>query len=206
MSLEDIYTKIGSSKEALALKNEVANLVAAQGGKRVYGADDASIQAITAQIKNVDDLLTGGVGKIVGVVQGGGGIFLPDSLNVGKQDALAVAKNLVSNQTLQALADAKSKGVTFGALSEKEMSTVADAASRIAAKIKIDPETKEIIGFSGSESEFKKDLATIKTNLEKSIAGKTNTPETPEDKKANDIMTANSTVFKEQSKNNWLLP
>jgi len=36
-------------------------------------ADCASIQAINEQIKNVDDLLTGGVGKIVGVIQGGGG-------------------------------------------------------------------------------------------------------------------------------------
>lgn len=170
LSLEDIYTKIGSSKEALKLKNEVASLIAAQGGKRVYGADDNTIQAINSQIKNVDDLLKGDVGSIVGLVQGGLGV-LPDSMNIYKQDALAVAKNLTSNQTLQALADAKSKGITFGALSEKELSTIAESASRISAKLKMDKDGN-IIGFSGSEGEFKKDLKAIKAGLEKSIEGK----------------------------------
>lgn len=170
LSLEDIYTKIGSSKEALKLKNEVASLIASQGGKRVYGQDDATIQAITSQIKNVDDLLNGDVGSIVGLVQGGLAV-LPDSLNIYKQDALATAKNLTSNQTLQALADAKSKGITFGALSEKELSTIAESASRISAKLKMDKDGN-IIGFSGSEGEFKKDLKAIKAGLEKSIKGK----------------------------------
>lgn len=191
LSLEDIYTKIGSTKEALALKNEVSNLVASQGGKRVYGADDASIQAINAQIKNVNDLLNGGVGKVVGVIQGGAGVF-PDRLNVGKQDALAIAKNLVSNQTLQALADAKSKGITFGALSEGELGLVADSASRIAAKLKTD-EAGNIVGFTGSEKQFKADLQAIKTGLEKSITGKTQTT-SQEDSVADDIMKANSSV------------
>lgn len=171
LSLEDIYTKIGSSKEALKLKNEVAALVAAQGGKRVYGQDDATIQAITSQIKNVDDLLNGDVGSIVGLVQGGLGV-LPDSMNIYKQDALAVAKNLVSNQTLQSLADAKAKGITFGALSEAELNAVSNASGRIASKL-IKDKDGNVTGFSGSEGEFKKDLQTVKDGLQKSIAGKT---------------------------------
>lgn len=191
LSLEDIYTKIGSTKEALALKNEVSRLIAAQGGKRVYGLDDASIQAINAQIKNVDDLLTGGVGKIVGVVQGGAGVF-PDRLNVGKQDVLAIAKNLVSNQTLQALADAKSKGITFGALSEGELGLVGDAASRIAAKL-IKDKDGNITGFSGSEKQFKEDLQAVKTGLEKSIVTRTQVT-SQEDSVADDILRANSSV------------
>ncbi len=175
MSLEDIYTKIGSTKEAGVLKNEVARLVADQGGKRKYGADDASVQAIKSQIENVNTLLTGNKYKgIVGFVQGGLGI-VPDSLNVFKQDALATAKNLVSNQTLQALADAKSKGVTFGALSEGELGLVSDSASRVASKLIKDKEGN-ITGFSGSEGDFFKDLNTIKSGLEKSIESKTMTP------------------------------
>jgi len=171
MSLEDIYTKIGSSKEALALKNEVSRLVAEQGGKRVFGLDDASVQAINAQIKNVDDLLKGDVGSIVGFVQGGLGI-VPDKFNVYKQDALAIAKNLVSNQTLQALADAKSKGITFGALSEGELGLVADAAGRISSKL-IKDKDGNITGFSGSEGQFMSDLKLIKESLKKSIETKT---------------------------------
>lgn len=192
LSLEDIYTKIGSTKEALGLKNEVARLISAQGGKRVYGADDATVQAINAQVKNVNDLLNGDVGSIVGLVQGGLGV-LPDRMNIYKQDALAVAKNLVSNQTLQALADAKSKGITFGALSEKELGIVGESASRIAAKLKTDKDGN-ITGFSGSEAQFKEDLKAVRDGLQKSIATKTQSTQSKEDTTADDIMKANKTV------------
>ena len=184
LTADEIYTKIGSAKESIPLRNEVARLIAQQKGKRVYGADDASIQAINSQIKNVDDLLNGDVGSIVGLVQGGLGV-LPDNLNIYKQDALGIAKNLVSNQTLQALADAKSKGITFGALSERELTTVADAASSVAAKILKDKDGN-ITGFSGSQAQFKKDLQTIKDGLTKSIANKTKSVISPEDQSAID--------------------
>ena len=172
MSIEEIYAKIGSAKESLPLRNEVARLVGLQKGKRVYGADDASVQAIQSQIKNIDDLLESNqYKKIVGLIQGGAGIF-PDRWNVGKQDAIAIAKNLTSNQTLQALADAKSKGITFGALSEKELGVVAESASRIAAKLKED-KNKNVIGFTGSEKQFREDLETIKKGLQNAVASKT---------------------------------
>lgn len=200
LSLEDIYTKIGSSKEAGVLKNQVAQLVSAQGGKRKYGTDDASIQAINEQITNVNKLLNGDVGTIVGFVQGGLGV-VPDSANVYKQDALALAKNLVSNQTLQALADAKSKGVTFGALSEGELGLVGESASRIAAKLQKDKDGN-ITGFSGSEGEFIKDLKEVKKGLEKSIQGKTQSTQPNQSKAdsvADDILKAKSNVTIQQS-------
>lgn len=182
MSIEDIYSKIGSAKESLPLRSEVARLIAQQKGKRIYGADDASIQAIQSQITNIDDLLESGkYGKIVGLTQGGAGVF-PDRWNVGKQDVLAIAQNLTSNQTLQALADAKSKGITFGALSERELGVVAESASRIAAKLQTKKDKAgniTVTGFSGSEGEFEKDLRTIKRALEKSIASKTQATQTP---------------------------
>lgn len=173
MSLEDIYTKIGSSNDALPIKNELARLISEQGGKRIYGADDASIQAIQEQIKNINSLLqNNNYGSIVGRVQGGWGI-VPDKLNTGKQDMLAVAKNLVSNQTLQALAEAKSKGITFGALSEGELSTLANSASSISSKI-IKDKDGNVTGFTGSEDAFASDLRIIKEKMEKAIANKTN--------------------------------
>jgi murein DD-endopeptidase MepM/ murein hydrolase activator NlpD len=173
MSLEDIYTKIGSSNDALPIKNELARLISEQGGKRIYGADDASVQAIQEQIKNINSLLqNNNYGSIVGRVQGGWGI-VPDKLNTGKQDMLAVAKNLVSNQTLQALAEAKSKGITFGALSEGELSTLANSASSISSKI-IKDKDGNVTGFTGSEDAFASDLRIIKEKMEKAIANKTN--------------------------------
>lgn len=175
LELGDIYTKIGSSKSAEAIKNEFARLVAAQGGKRVLPMDDTQIAAINEQIKNVDDLLgkNGYNYKVISGASQGGFLGFGGRITGAKGDALAIAKNLVENQTLQSLADAKAKGITFGALSESELNTVASAASRIAAKIQRDPVTKEITGFSGSESGFKADLETIKTNLQKSIVKKT---------------------------------
>jgi len=172
LELGDIYSKIGSSKTAEKIKNEFAKLVSAQGGKRVFTMDDSQISSINEQIKNIDDLLKprgANLESISGLFRGG--IFR--GITRETEDALAIAKNLVTNQTLQSLADAKAKGVTFGALSEAELNTVASAASRVAARIETDPETKEIKGFSGSESAFKEDLKTIKTNLQKSITKKT---------------------------------
>lgn len=178
MSVEDIYTKIGSSKTAEVTKNELTKLIAAQGGKRVLTMDDAQVNGINEQIKNIDDLTKGSVGSIVGLVQGGLGIS-PDRLNTGKQDALAIASNLVANQTLQSLADAKAKGITFGALSEAELNAVASAASRVASKAIVDKETGKIKGFTGSEKEFIKDLNNIKAGLQKSIVKKTTSAASP---------------------------
>lgn len=175
LELGDIYTKIGSSKSAEKVKNEFANLVAAQGGKRVLTMDDTQIAAIDEQIKNIDDLLgvNGYNYKVIsGAIQGGAFGFGGKATGA-KGDALAMAKNLVENQTLQSLADAKARGITFGALSEAELNTVASAASRIAAKIQRDKDTKEITGFSGSESGFKDDLLKVKEGLENSKRKKT---------------------------------
>ena len=174
MSLEDIYTKIGSSKTAEVTKNQLSKLIAAQGGKRVLKMDDTQIAAINDQIKNINDLL-GDSGYNYKVISGaiqGGALGVGGRVTGAKGDALAIARNLVSNQTLQALADAKAKGVTFGALSEAELNAVANSASRIASKI-IKNEAGEITGFSGSEKGFKDDLLAIKKGLEKSVQAKT---------------------------------
>lgn len=176
MSLEDIYAKIGSSKTAEVVKNDLAKLISAQGGKRVIKMDDVMIASINDQIKNIDDLLgeSGYNYKVISGAVQGGALGVGARLTGAKGDALAMARNLVSNQTLQSLADAKAKGVTFGALSEAELNAVANAASRIASKI-IKDENGQIIGFSGSEAGFKADLLKVKEGLEKSIQVKTGT-------------------------------
>lgn len=174
MSLEDIYTKIGNSKAAESTKNQLAALIAAQGGKRIIPMDDAQIAAIDDQIKNIDDLLgkNGYNYKVISGISQGGALGVGGRITGAKGDALAIARNLVSNQTLQALADAKAKGVTFGALSEAELNAVANSASRIASKIIKDSEGN-ITGFSGSESGFKADLEKVKDGLVKAKTKKT---------------------------------
>ena len=188
LTADEIYTKIGSTKEGLRLKNEVAQLISKQGGKRVIPMDDAQITAIDDQIKNIDDLIKGDYNLISGPIQGG--VF--SRFTGAKGDALAIAKNIVSNQTLQALADAKAKGVTFGALSEAELNAVANSASRIASKI--EPDDKgNITGFSGTESEFKKDLQKVKDGLIKAKGNKTASSTTSKVDIANQILQAPDT-------------
>lgn len=175
LELGDIYTKIGSSKDAQKIKNEFAQLVAAQGGKRVLTMDDDQIAAIDAQIKNVNDLI-GGSGynyKVISGISQGGALGIGGRITGAKGDALSIAENLIANQTLQSLADAKAKGITFGALSGPELNAVASAASRVASKAIVDKETGKLTGFSGSETGLKKDLETIKEGLEKSKTKKT---------------------------------
>lgn len=174
MELNDIYSKIGTSKDAQKIKNEFSKLVAAQGGKRVIPMDDAQIAAIDDQIKNINDLLgeNGYNYKVISGLSQGGTLGIGARITGAKGDALAIARNLVSNQTLQALADAKAKGVTFGALSEAELNAVANSASRIASKIVKDKEGN-ITGFSGSESGFKSDLEKVRTGLINAKAKKT---------------------------------
>ena len=174
MSLEDIYSKIGSSKTAEVTKNQLASLIAAQGGKRVLTMDDSQVAAIDEQIKNINDLIgeNGYNYKVISGALQGGALGFGGLATGAKGDALAIARNLVSNQTLQSLADAKAKGITFGALSEAELSAVANAASRIASKV-IKDESGQITGFSGSESGFKDDLLKVKEGLENSKRKKT---------------------------------
>jgi len=173
LELGDIYTKIGNSKEALNLKNEVAAAVAAQGGKRVYQLDDDAISSINLQIKTINDLLNADWKSIVGPIRIG------NPFNKSKEDALNLAKSILASQTLQALADAKAKGVTFGALSEGELTLVADTASRLSASAK--KEDGKIKSFTGSETTFKNNLNIILTNLQKAMSKKTKNVNTQND-------------------------
>lgn len=175
LELSDVYTKIGSSKDAQKIKNEFARLVAAQGGKRVLKIDDAQVAAIDEQIKNIDDLIgTSGYNyKVISGLSQGGAFGFGGRATGAKDDALAIAENLVANQTLQSLADAKAKGITFGALSGPELNAVASAASRLASKAIKDKDTGKITGFSGSESGFKADLDKVREGLVKAKEQKT---------------------------------
>lgn len=167
MSIDDIKTMIGSSKDALPLKNEVVNAINAQGGKRIYGSDDATILDTQAQIDSINKLIASDYGAISGPIKIGAkkGIFLG-----GKGDALTLAKSILSSQTLKSLAEAKAKGITFGALSGPELELVAAAAGRLSSRMKADGS-----GFTGSESAFLEDLNLLKDNLAKSIVSKTGT-------------------------------
>ncbi len=72
---------------------------------------------------------------------------------------------IIKNLTLDKLAEAKSRGITFGALSEQEMNTVGMAASNISSMVRKDKDGN-ITKLVGSEEEFIKEIKSIQQVLQ----------------------------------------
>lgn len=58
---------------------------------------------------------------------------------------------------LQSLIDAKSRGATFGALSDAELNMLKSSANKLAARAIYDDD-KNIVAFRGSEESFKAEV------------------------------------------------
>ena len=172
---KEILSTIGSTAINAPLRNLVAQKIAAQGGKRIFGQDSATILDIRTQINALQQLKNNDLFEVIsGPIQLG-------ALGSGqKGDALTLIDSVLSSQTLNSLAEAKSRGITFGALSEGELGLVAAAAGRLAARAK-KGDDGQISGFRGSESAFKKDLDLLIEKLGRSIErkteGRTTTPQ-----------------------------
>lgn len=78
----------------------------------------------------------------------------------GKSNFIAGIEQLRSNLNLEALITAKSRGATFGALSDQELRVLANAASKIGSWA-IKDEDGNVIGYKASESDFRKELDKI---------------------------------------------
>ena len=118
---------------------------------------------------SINKLINGDYGAISGPIKIGGQKGI---LTGNKGDMLTLARNIVNSQTLKSLADAKAKGITFGALSEGELNLVSAAADRLNSRAERNS-AGQITGFSGSESAFLEDLKTLKEKLQKAISNKT---------------------------------
>lgn len=186
-SYDEVLKEIGTTDKRAWLRDEVIDLYAKQGNKPILAADNPVVQGIQQQIGKLDILLSG-YKDVSGTIQGGLGI-LPDKLNIYKQDTLNAAKEFMNSDTLKQLADAKSKGVTFGALSEGELALVAGASNALAASA-IKDKDGNITGFTGSEATLKKNIETIKDNLKKAIQTKTGGTTTSIDDYINEVDTS----------------
>lgn len=116
-------------------------------------------------ILTIDDLLKSGSGILEAV---GPNIFARLGLGsfTGKtQNFVSTVEQIVSQLSLESLINAKSRGATFGALSDREMNILANAATKIGGwAIKKDGKT---IGYNIDENSFKKELQIIKDAAEK---------------------------------------
>ena len=175
--------KLRSTPEVLAPTSVIDQggrklLINTQTGEVIkdFGVSDVSVgemtQAITEQkILQLDDLKAHkGMRKAVGVDIP----FLPDvtrftplrrDVITGEvSDFIAGIDQLTKDLTRQKLGEAKAQGITFGALSEKELSLIADAATKINAwRVEKDGKTTH---YSAAEKDFTIELDLI-TNFAK---------------------------------------
>lgn len=77
-----------------------------------------------------------------------------------RADYISSVSQLIDSVTLDQLATAKERGVTFGALSQGELTVVASAGTRLGNRA-IRNKSGEIVGFRGTEAEFEEDLKRI---------------------------------------------
>lgn len=89
-----------------------------------------------------------------------------------RADYLSSISQLIDSVTLDQLATAKERGVTFGALSEGELNVVASAGTKLGNKAIRDKDGR-IVGFKGSEEDFTKDLEAIQQMAERDYFKKT---------------------------------
>ena len=170
LTINEALTKIGTSKDNAPIKNKLLEKIGEQGGKRVFGKNNESIENIERQIVSLEKLLENDLYKsAVGVFD----MNFPTGLSSKKGNAINLFSSVLSSQTLNALANAKSQGITFGALSEKEMSVVSESANNLASSAKRDERTGRIKGFYGDEQSLKDNIDTVIKSLKKSIARKT---------------------------------
>lgn len=108
----------------------------------------------------------GTIGRVVSVVgipsAIGGGI---DKLTGERQNFIASVEQITDKEFLDTLIDVKSKGGTFGALSDAEGAALRKAATKI-GQWRIEKDGK-VVGYNASETDFKKEITRLKelTNL-----------------------------------------
>ena len=89
-----------------------------------------------------------------------------------KQDFIASVEQLVSGLSLEALIEAKSRGATFGALSDREMGILAASATKIGTWTLRDKNGR-VTGYKARESDFKAELQNISNILNRGLQDNT---------------------------------
>jgi hypothetical protein len=123
--------------------------------------DSDSISDIIAKEKAQDALnlkTHKGLDSAVGVV-GLGRIAMPWTIGA-KQDFIAGVERLVSGLSLESLIEAKSRGATFGALSDTEMRILASSATKIGSWKNVDKSGK-VTGYKVGHQAMKDELDNI---------------------------------------------
>lgn len=170
MSLSD---RIKNSELANLGLSEEESLAATTASEKIMAIDDILANTLgfklavgpTAlnRMAGAIDLTSGGVGK--------------------RQDFIASVEQLTSQETLNALINAKAKGATFGALSEGELLLLRQTASKIGKWAKTD-KRGNVIGYRASENDFKDELMKMQRLAKKAYEKSTGLKYSPPSKQS----------------------
>ena len=187
-SLIQQITAAKTPEEALALAGGYGVSISDRLAQSKFAADqkklqddlnvsEAEAEGMVNQIEAARDLgkftITGSRGKDLSVLDQ---IIAPNkvALKVGRgtgnirqqsQDYISGVENILNTLTLNTFAEAKDKGMTFGAMSEGEWDILAATASRLSQR-RLPNKSGTTIGYSGSEEGFKEDITEITEGFE----------------------------------------
>jgi hypothetical protein len=147
-------------------------------------------------VKNLDEILNPEDSFSVGLFTGAGmssvmdSVVAPNKANLAltrkrfgkdgisaQQDYISKVENVLNTLTLNTFAEAKAKGMTFGAMSEGEWKILADSASALTSRriTKGSGDDKRVIGYRGTVDSFKNDLGDIQNGFKKAYSDATGT-------------------------------
>jgi len=158
-------------------------------GEDMVASTDAQAQAIIADLSIVSGLLadTQGLNKAVGTRKTNRGV----TRRGAGEDFVSKLDNLLSSGVLKQISDAKAMGVTFGALSEGELTLIANASNAINNSVERDKNGR-VVGYKTSEQNMRNNLKVIEDNLKNKYQATTGTPFLTDEELLNPTGTQNS--------------
>lgn len=156
--------KMQAFKDGKITAEQLATIRTIGDFSKITGTSASTIEksfGITEKIKSIDGILSNNAGLRGSVgptrLQRGGVLTV-----VPRGKLNADIQQLISQTTLDNLINAKTKGATFGALSEGELKLLSASGSRLATWAKTD-KNGNITGFKASEQQVRDELAKIKS-------------------------------------------
>lgn len=167
-TVEEAYKNAGSFGMSIDDKIKSAQLdkIRAEIPKDIPEEEQEKAVVIADKIQNFDAI----IGNKLGFKLAVGPTRLnrtPGALDItsggigAKQEFIASVEQLVSEETLNTLINAKAKGATFGALSEGELALLKQSASKIGKWSKTNKSGK-VVGYEAPETAFLEELNTLK--------------------------------------------
>lgn len=131
-------------------------------------ADDLAIEAAEKTSQTIDDLLDSRGFKSAVGPNANARVSVFETFNNQRGNAIATIENIISQLTLDKLIESKSKGATFGALSDSELKILAASATKLNT-FAIRDEDGNVTGYEATEDQVREELKKIKELAERDI-------------------------------------